>query len=237
MSYQRHTGGGKLKVMATLGGRRFAYTACSEYIAQMGRKQGGNWAVIPNFVDTDFYDFVPSVKTDAPLVFLSRLESIKGTHTAIKVALGARRRLIIAGNRVDSEKGRAYWNSEVQPYLRPGIIDYVGAVNDAQKNELLGNAAAMLVPVEWEEPFGIVFVEALACGTPVIATPVGALPEIVENGRHGFLVNSVAEGVTAVMKLDNISRAECRARAESMFSRRVVGNRYESLYRRVYSSS
>jgi glycosyltransferase involved in cell wall biosynthesis len=230
MSYQRHTGGGKLRFMGALGGKRFAFTGCSEYIAGMGRAAGGRWHAIPNFVDTGYYRFSASVPADAPLVFLSRVERIKGTHLAIAIARATKRRLVIAGNVPDSAQEREYWRTEVEPHLQPGRVEYVGPVNDAQKNELLGSALAMLVPVQWGEPFGIVFAESLACGTPVISCPEGALPEIVLHGEHGFLVRSIEEGIAAVGKLASISRAECRRRAETKFSRIAVVDQYEALY-------
>ena len=233
MSYQRHTGGRKLAFAQALGGRSFEFTALSEFIAAMGRRGGGRWSVIPNFSDTGFYRFEPAVPADAPLVFLSRIERIKGAHTAIEIAARAGRRLIIAGNRVETGEGPAYWREEIEPHLSPGKVDYVGPVNDAQKNELLGGAAAMLVPIEWDEPFGIVFAEALACGTPVISCPRGALPEIVVPGEHGFLVQSIDEAVAAVAALPGISRTACRVRCEQLFSRNVVVGQYEALYRRL----
>ena len=189
--------------------------------------------MVPNFSDTGFYRFVAEVPPDAPLVFLSRIERIKGAHTAIEIAQRAGRRLIFAGNRVETGEGLEYWRSEIEPRLAPGRVEYVGAVNDDQKNELLGRAAAMLVPIEWDEPFGIVFAESLACGTPVISCPRGALPEIVVPGEHGFLVRSVAEGVEAVAAIPSISRAACRARCEELYSRRVVVTQYEELYRKL----
>ena len=106
-------------------------------------------------------------------------------------------------------------------------------MNDLQKNELLGQAAAMVVPIEWNEPFGIVFAEALACGTPVISSPRGALPEIVEQGRHGFLINSIEEGVAAIKQLETIDRTECRRRFEQAFSSDVIAAQYLSLYGRL----
>lgn len=233
MSYQRHTGGRKLAIAQALGGRRFEFTALSEFIAAMGRRGGGRWSVVPNFSDTGFYRYTAEVPADAPLVFLSRIERIKGAHTAIEIATQAGRRLIIAGNRVETGDGPRYWRDEIEPRLEPGKVDYAGPVNDEQKNDLLGGAAAMIVPIEWDEPFGIVFAEALACGTPVISCPRGALPEIVRSGEHGFLVKSIAEGVAAVAGLPRISRAACRARCEQLFSQRAVVGQYEDLYRRL----
>jgi len=237
MSYQRRTGGRKLRIAQSIGGRAFQFTALSEFIAAMGREAGGRWSVIPNFTDTGYYRFVPDVPPDAPLVFLSRVERIKGAHTAIAIAQQSGRRLIIAGNQVDTAEGRDYWCTEIEPSLEPGKIDYIGAVDDAQKNELLGAAAALLVPVEWGEPFGIVFAEALACGTPVISCPLGAVPEVVRHGEHGFLVGCVAEGVEAVSRLGEISRAACRQWVERKFSRGVVVGQYEQLYLELLKAS
>jgi glycosyltransferase involved in cell wall biosynthesis len=176
---------------------------------------------------------VEQVSPDAPLVFLSRLERIKGVHTAIAIAKRAGRPLLIAGNRVDSAGGVAYWESEIQPHLGRDGIEYVGPVNDQEKDALLGTAAAMVVPIEWDEPFGIVFAESLACGTPVISTPRGSVPEIVEHGRHGFVVSSVEEGAAAVARLQEISRRACREHVEAKFAVGVVAQQYLSLYDEV----
>ena len=230
MSYQRGAGGRQIRIASRLGGRSVEFTGCSEYIAEMGRPWGSHWTAIPNFVDTDFFRFQPQVPEDAPLVFLSRIERIKGAHTAIALALKSGRRLILAGNRVTHEEGETYWKKEIEPFLNADGIEYIGPVNDRQKNELLGSAAAMIVPIEWNEPFGIVFAEALACGTPVISCPRGALPEIVKHGKHGFLATSFAEGLDAISQLGNIKRLDCRRQAEECFSREVVVGQYEDLY-------
>ncbi len=230
MSYQRGAGGKQIRIASKLGGRSVEFTGCSEYIAQMGRPWGSHWTAIPNFVDTDFFRFQPQVPEDAPLVFLSRIERIKGAHTAITLARKTGRRLILAGNRVTHAEGESYWKREIEPFLNKDRIEYVGPVNNEQKNDLLGSAAAMVVPIEWNEPFGIVFPEALACGTPIISCPRGALPEIVNDGKHGFLVRSLEEGLDAVHRLSEIKRSDCRSRAEERFSRKVVVGQYEALY-------
>jgi glycosyltransferase involved in cell wall biosynthesis len=233
MSYQRPSGGKQIKIAGTLGGQTMEFTGCSGYIAEMGRPWGSRWTAIPNFVDTDFFRFQPAVPDDAPLVFLSRLERIKGAHTAIALARASGRRLILAGNRVAHDEGETYWKTEIEPFLGKDGIEYVGSVNDDQKNDLLGSAAAMVVPIEWDEPFGIVFAEALACGTPVISCPRGALPEIVKHGQHGFLMRSPAEGLEAISRLGEIKRLDCRRQAEELFSRAVVVGQYEQLYSRL----
>jgi glycosyltransferase involved in cell wall biosynthesis len=230
MSYQRGAGGKQIRIASKLGGQSVKFTGCSEYIAQMGRPWGSQWTAIPNFVDTDFFTFIENVPADAPLVFLSRLERVKGAHTAIALARESGRRLILAGNRVTHEEGEGYWRTEIEPFIGKDGIEYIGAVNDEQKNVLLGNAAAMLVPIEWDEPFGIVFAEALACGTPIISSARGALPEIVAHGQHGFLVRDFKEGLEAISRLNEIDRASCRRQAVEKFSRGVVVDQYENLY-------
>lgn len=230
MTYQRATGGWNLRLAKFFGGKRLEFTAISEYIASQGRKQGGVWHVVPNFVDTTKYTFVREVSPHAPLVFLSRVEPIKGVHLAIAIAKKSGRELILAGNRVEIGSAKGYWDREIAPHFGTQGILYAGEVDDHQKNELLGKAAALLVPVQWDEPFGIVFAEALACGTPVISCPRGALPEIVDEGKDGFLIRDEAEGVKAVNHIGKIRRQECRKKAEEKFSLPVVTDHYMRIY-------
>jgi len=231
MSYQREPSGKTVSYSRRIHGSRLQFTACSGQLAEKGRKRGGgNWMAIPNFIDPSKFDFTSTVADDAPLVFLSRIEPIKGCHNAIAIAKASGRRLLIAGNRVEKGGSVGYWQCEIEPHLGKDGIEYVGPVDDTQKNNLLGQAAAMVLPIEWDEPFGIVFAEALACGTPVIATPRGAVPEIVEHGVHGFHVAGVEEGVAAVANLRTISRAACRQQVEERFSLPIVASQYLKLY-------
>jgi glycosyltransferase involved in cell wall biosynthesis len=233
MSYQRQPSPRTTRWARRLARGSLTFTGCSEHICRSGRRAGGRWEAIPNFVDPERYSFRSAVPADAPLVFLSRVEPIKGADLAIEVARRAGRRLVIAGNRFENGENGRYWGERIEPHLSRGVVEYVGPVDDRQKDELLGGAAAMLVPVQWEEPFGIVFAEALACGTPVISCPRGALPEIVRDGREGFLSESVEGLVEAVARLATIDRAACRERVEMTFSADVVVGRYEELYRSV----
>ena len=230
MSFQREPTPRTIFLGNALSGGSLSFTGISDYISRRGKRAGGNWRTIYNFVDTDVYQFQSNVPHNAPLVFLSRLERIKGVHTAITVARRTGRRLLIAGNHAESGPERDYWANEIAPQIG-GAIEYVGPVDDRQKNDLLGQAAALIVPIEWNEPFGIVFAEALACGTPVISCPRGALPEIVRPGVDGFLVNSVDEACDAVAKIATIHRSACRNRAEELFSASVVSEQYERLYK------
>jgi glycosyltransferase involved in cell wall biosynthesis len=170
------------------------------------------------------------------LVFLSRVEAIKGAHLAIEIARRAGRRLILAGNHSATTLDAKYWTNQIVPHLGKHGIEYIGPVDDRQKNELLGRARALLVPVQWDEPFGIVFAEALTCGTPVLSCPRGALPEIVTDGKTGFLADSIETLTAAVRRVDAIQRAACRRSAEERFSRRLITQAYVSLYEKCLAA-
>ncbi|MDI1335065.1 MAG: glycosyltransferase [Lacunisphaera sp.] len=231
MSYQRHTGGRQLALAARLGGRTLQFTGCSEFICGMGRPQGGRWTAVPNFVELEKLPFLPAVPADAPLVFLSRLDDIKGPDLAIAIARASGRRLILAGNHAADGPQRAFFDREIKPWIGRDGIEWAGEVGDEAKARLLGGAAAMLVPIRWNEPFGIVFPEALACGTPVITCARGALPEIIAPGRTGFFIEGLADGVAAVRRLGELDRAACRRAAEERFSLPVCAPQYLALYR------
>jgi glycosyltransferase involved in cell wall biosynthesis len=231
MSYQREPTVRTVSLAARLAARDvLSFTGCSEYIAARGRRAGGHWHAIPNFVDVDRMTFRPTVASEAPLVFLSRVDRVKGADVAIAIARRSGARLLIAGNHADSGPEGDYWRQQIEPEIGRDGIEYVGPVDDVRKNELLGQARAMLVPIQWNEPFGIVFAEALACGTPVISCPRGALPEIVRDGQEGFLVETVEEACRAIDKLGTIDRKACRRRAEDAFSIPVIVGRYAELY-------
>lgn len=233
MSYQRDPGARQTRWAVRLArAGTLAYTGCSEHIAARGRRGGGDWHAIPNFADTNVLhpDSTPP-SADAPLVFLSRLDRIKAPHLAIEIARKAGRRLILAGNIAASGPDRAYFENEVAPLIDGTLVTWVGPVDDAAKRALLASALAMVVPVQWDEPFGIVFAEALACGCPVISCPRGALPEIVDEGVTGFLIQDAAEGAAAVARVPALSREACRAAALARFGPEAVASRYETLYR------
>jgi len=234
MTYERDPTLRTVRMAVTLAGPEvIRFTGCSDYIAGRGRPGGGDWQGVPNFFEIDALKFSPTVASDAPLCFLSRVESIKGAHWAIEIARRTGQRLVIAGNHADSGNEGAYWREQIEPWIGRDGIDYVGPVDDAQKNKVLGEARAMVVPIQWDEPFGIVFAEALACGTPVISCPRGSLPEIVRPGIDGFLIRSIEEGCEAVGKLGTIDRAGCRRRAEQEYAPEVVVLRYVDVYERA----
>jgi glycosyltransferase involved in cell wall biosynthesis len=230
MSYQR-----AISPHSVIWGRRLSrgglrFTACSWAITRPVDSLAA-WTVIYNGVPRDAYRFLGVVPDGAPLVFLGRIEAIKGTHLAIAVARQAGRPLVIAGNVPDEPAARAYFEREVAPHLDGESVRHVGPVDDTEKEAILGSAAALLMPVQWDEPFGIVMAEALACGTPVIGLRRGAVPEVVDDGVTGFVCDTCDEMARAVEKLSLIDRAQCRQAMEKRFSDRAMVDAYEQLYR------
>ncbi|WP_091148560.1 glycosyltransferase family 4 protein [Mucilaginibacter pineti] len=208
------------------------FTACSNFIAGQ-IKDFCKVTTIYNGVDIRDYDFQETVQPDAPLVFLGRIQKEKGTAIAIKLALQTGNKLVIAGNVPMEAIHQQYFEEEVKPFIDGITIRYIGPVNNAEKNVLLGNAKAFLMPVMWDEPFGIVMAEALACGTPVIGFNRGALPEIIENGKNGFLCRDYEEMCQAVQNAGAIDRHQCRETARIKFSAEVIARHYEELYKQM----
>ncbi|RXK56524.1 glycosyltransferase family 4 protein [Oleiharenicola lentus] len=231
MSYQRHVSPGQVRPALRLARRdSLTFTGCSEFICAQGRSPGTQWTAIPNFVEIDRIDFQAEVPADAPLLFLSRVESIKGPDVAIAIARRCGRRLLIAGNRATEGPEAEFFEREVAPHLGHDGIEWVGEVGDLEKNRLLGRCAALVVPIRWDEPFGIVFAEALAAGTPVISCARGALPEIIRPGTTGFFVQNAEEGAAAVTRLGSLDRRACRTDAEQRFSLARCADLYLALY-------
>lgn len=166
------------------------------------------------------------------LVELARVTQDKGQHIAIEVAERTGMPLVLAG-KIDREAAsRLYFREKVQPRLTPSIR-WIEDVKGVEKSELLGGAAAMIFPIQWEEPFGLAMVEAMACGTPVVAFRRGAAKELVEPGLTGFLVDSVDEMVARVGEVGQIDPAACARRARERFSPKRMGDGYEAVYRKV----
>lgn len=230
MTYQREVTPRSVKWGHRLSHGTLHFSAISQWMMQNTRHLA-DWHLVYNGVPMDVYDFSPAVADDAPLVFLGRIEHIKGTHLAIEIAKRSGRRLVIAGN--IPREYQAYFDEQVEPHLDGERITYVGPVDDTQKNKLLGKAAAFLMPILWEEPFGIVMTEALACGTPVLGLRRGAVPEVVEDGISGFVRDDVDGLVDAVARIGEIDRRACRERAERMFSDQAIVDAYLRVYREL----
>jgi glycosyltransferase involved in cell wall biosynthesis len=188
----------------------------------------GRWHLVPNGVPLAAYPFSREVPPSAPLVFLGRIEAIKGAHLAVEAARLAGRSLVLAGNVPAGH--RPWFEAHVAPHIDGENVRYAGPVDDAAKAALLAAAAALLMPVLWEEPFGIVMAEAMACGTPVIGFARGAVPEVVADCETGFVVDTVDEMAAAVARLPDVSRTACRARVERLYSDTAVTEAYLHLY-------
>ncbi|HEX6143306.1 MAG TPA: glycosyltransferase family 4 protein [Geminicoccaceae bacterium] len=162
------------------------------------------------------------------LAFLGRISPEKRPDRAIAIARRAGLNLKIAA-KVDAAD-RAYFAEVIEPLLREPGVEFVGEIGDRDKTAFLGNAAAVLFPIDWPEPFGLVMIEAMACGTPVIAWRCGAVPEVVDDGVSGFIVASEDEAVSAVERASGLDRAEIRRTFERRFTSTVMARNYLALY-------
>jgi glycosyltransferase involved in cell wall biosynthesis len=163
------------------------------------------------------------------LLWIGRMTTEKGPHRAIAAARMAGRRLVLAGPVQPGQE--AFFAAEVQPHLDDPAIDYVGEVGGQTKIDLFARAAALLMPIRWSEPFGMVMIEALACGTPVLAFPEGAATEIIQHGVNGRLVADEREMAAAVRELGHITATDCRASVASRYGASAVAAGYEAVYR------
>jgi glycosyltransferase involved in cell wall biosynthesis len=161
----------------------------------------------------------------------------KRVDRAIEIACRTGMPLKIAAKIYPEEKN--YFEETLAPLIRAArpLVEFVGEIGDRERDELLGNAAALLFPIEWPEPFGLVMIEALACGTPVIAWRRGSVPEVLEEGVTGYVVDSVAEAANAVENIDRLSRATCRSVFERRFDAARMARDYVEVYGRVLRSA
>jgi len=188
--------------------------------------------VIYNSIDVSSYPFNDSGR-EPTLLFLSRISYEKGPHLAIEAAKRSHRNLIIAGNvhPVDEE----YFRTMVMPGVDGEQIKYVGEADYRRKRELLAQAYCLLAPITWPEPFGLFFVEAMACGTPVVVFDKGSAPEVVSHGETGFVVNTMNEMVDAIDNVYQIDRKRCRKHVEERFDVPRMVDDYLAAYKRVLS--
>jgi glycosyltransferase involved in cell wall biosynthesis len=165
------------------------------------------------------------------LAFLGRISPEKGCDRAIEIARRAGMPIKIAA-KIDNAD-RAYYERVVKPLFDQPHVEFIGEINDSQKQDFLGNARAVLFPIDWPEPFGLVMIEAISVGTPVIAFSCGSVPEIMIDGKTGFVVNDIDEAVEAVEKVGRLDRAECRAIFEERFSSRRMAHDYLKVYAQI----
>jgi glycosyltransferase involved in cell wall biosynthesis len=230
MTYQREICPRSIRLGHTLSRGTLWFSAISRWMMRDVEKVG-TWRLVFNGVPLAAYEYRSNPGPGAPLVFLGRIEEIKGPHLAIEIARRANVPLVIAGN-VPPEH-QSWFDKNIAPHIDGERVAYIGSANDTQKNELLGRALALLMPILWEEPFGIVMAEAMACGTPVLGLARGAVPEVIEHGITGFISGDLDGLVGAVGRLNEIDRAACRKRVETLFSDAAVTEAYLAVYREM----
>ncbi|PHK94559.1 glycosyl transferase [Pseudoroseomonas rhizosphaerae] len=167
--------------------------------------------------------------------FLGRVSPEKGLDRAIRIAARAGVKLKVAAKIDDAD--RAYYNREISPLMNQPHVEYIGEINDSQKPEFLSGAHALLFPIDWPEPFGLVMIEAMACGTPVIAMRRGSVPEVLENGLTGFIIENEDEAVAAVPRIAELDRARIRRRFEERFTARRMAEDYVSVYQQLIEAA
>ncbi len=189
-----------------------------------------NWqATIYHGLPEDLFRFRP--KPGSYLAFLGRISPEKRVDRAIEIAKRAGIPLKVAAKVDPVDKD--YFEREIEPVLRDSAVEYVGEISDGEKDEFLGNAYALLFPIDWPEPFGLVMIEAMACGTPVIAYDGGAVSEVIEEGRTGFIVKGLEDAAEAVRRVPELSRACCREAFEKRFTAARMASNYLQVYQRV----
>jgi glycosyltransferase involved in cell wall biosynthesis len=187
-----------------------------------------------NWVRTVQHGIPPTLLTPQPAkqeyaAFLGRISPEKGVDRAIKIAGKAGLKLKIAAKVDNADK--AYYDTRIKPLIQGNPdVEFIGEINDAQKPEFLSGAHALIFPIDWPEPFGLVMIEAMACGTPVIAFNCGSVPEVIDPGLTGFIVKDIDQAVAAVGKVHTLDRARVRARFDRRFTARRMAEDYLDLY-------
>jgi glycosyltransferase involved in cell wall biosynthesis len=189
-------------------------------------------ATVYHGLPRDLYRF--HARSDDYLVFVGRISEEKRVDRAVEIAIRNRRKLRIAAKIDDAD---ADYYRHIQRKLRHPLVEFVGEVGDQEKDELLGNAAALLFPIDWPEPFGLVMIEALACGTPVIAWRHGSVEEIIQDGSTGFLCQDVGQAARAVAELSRLDRAACRRAFEERFTADRMAAQYVEVYEWICKNS
>jgi len=178
-------------------------------------------------IDINQFDF--RAEPGNYLLFFGRIHHDKGAREAVEIARACNRELILAGIIQDN----TYYHQYIEPYLDKNDVVYVGSVGPVDRNQLLGKATALLHPINFNEPFGLSVIESMACGTPVITFNRGSMPELIENGKCGFLVNTVDEAIDAVRRIKDIDRAYCRHHVEQYFTADQMVEKYIQVYETI----
>ena len=179
----------------------------------------------------NFNQFDFQLDPDDYLLFFGRIHPDKGTKEAIEIAMVCNKKLILAGIIQDE----AYYNQYIVPYLDDKNVVFIGSAGPVQRNQLLGKATALLHPINFDEPFGLSVIESMACGTPVIAFNRGSMPELIENGKNGFLVDTVDDAIEAVDQIKTIDRKYCHRHIEQNFTVNQMAEKYIQVYEKILS--
>jgi glycosyltransferase involved in cell wall biosynthesis len=207
---------------------RFPLASISD--AQRAPLAFANWAgTVHHGIAAELYR--PSSRPEGYLAFLGRISPEKGPDRAIAIAKLLGRKLRIAA-KVDNAD-RTYFESRIEPLLDDPLVEFVGEIGDGEKSAFLGGADALIFPIDWPEPFGLVMIEAMACGTPVVAYNCGSVPEVIEHGVTGFIVEGEAQAAGAVVKAQSLDRAVIRRRFEQRFSALAMAKSYLELYQNL----
>src|SRR5581483_1862610 len=201
--------------------------------AQRAPLSWANWvATVYHGLPEDLYK--PQERHGSYLAFLARISPEKRVDRAIEIARRVDMPIRIAAkiDPVDKE----YFDSHIRKLFEDPLVEYIGEIGEREKQEFLGNAYALLFPIDWPEPFGLVMIEAMACGTPVIAWPRGSVPEIIRDGDNGFLVESVEAAVAAVARVSALRREDCRRHFEARFSAQRMARDYLAVYRSLHAA-
>jgi glycosyltransferase involved in cell wall biosynthesis len=187
-----------------------------------------NWVGrVHNAINVDTFPFAET--KDDYVLFLGRFNPDKGAHLAIDAAQRAGRRIVLAG-KCNEALEKAYFDAEIKPRLGPGV-EYVGEADATTKRELFAGARCLVFPIQWDEPFGMVMIEAMACGTPVVATRRGSVPEVVADGVTGHIVDDLGDLPAAIVNAEELSPTACRRHVRAKFDLPVMAEGYERVYR------
>jgi glycosyltransferase involved in cell wall biosynthesis len=216
--------------------KMFAHAKTQPYVsisnAQREEKLGLNHiATVYNSIDVSMHHFFPAADEPAYLAFLGRMSVEKGPHHAIEIAKATGMPLKMAGkvDPVDVE----YFEEHIKPHVDGVQIQFLGEADHFMKNDLMGRAIATLFPITWREPFGLVMIESMAAGTPVIAMNLGSVPEVIADGVSGYICNTVDECIAAVSKISTISRSTCREYVAHRFGVEQMAAGYEAVYQKI----
>lgn len=215
--------------------RRVNHVFCEMPLISVSESQRANlpranWiATVQNGIEVEEFTFRPA--PGEYLAFLGRISIEKRLDRAIEIARALGMPLRVAA-KVDPAD-RAYYEHAIRPLMDHPLVEFVGEIDEREKNDFLGNAYAYLFPIDWPEPFGITMIEAMATGTPVIAMDCGAVPEVVADGVTGFICRNLAEMIAAVVRVPELSRQACRRHVEEHFSAAAMAAKYERAYRQL----